>query len=50
MLPRESRTCRRLVEEEADEGRTWGDLLVEELQMFAGINDLHPSCPHTPQI
>lgn len=50
MSPRESQTCQRLVEEEVNEGRTWGDLLVEEVQMFAGIKDLHPSCPHTPQI
>ena len=39
--------------EDEDEGRIWVDLLVGELQMFAGIkasNDLHPSSPYTPQI
>lgn len=39
--------------DEEDEGRIWIDLLVEELQVFAGIkaNDgLHPSCPQIPQI
>lgn len=43
MSPRESQTCRRLVEEEANEGRIWRDQLMEELQMFAGINDPNPS-------
>lgn len=36
-----------------DEGRIWRDLLMEELQIFAGIkagNDLHPSLPYTLQI